>query len=478
MSTSSNRSSTKRDGVMSSIFEAIGNTPLVRLNRIPKEEGVECEILAKCEFMNPGGSIKDRISLEMINVAEAEGLLTPGATIVEASSGNTGIGLALVSAVKGYKTIITIPDRMSNEKVSTLKSLGSAVIRTPSEAKTFDEASYYMLAKRLQKETPNAHILDQYGNPANPSVHERTTGQEIFDQTEGNLDFVFAGAGTGGTITGVARRLKSLNPHIKVVGVDPMGSTLALPESLNLPKKGLQVEGIGKDYVPKNLDRSLIDAWVKTDDPDSLRLARALIAKEGLLCGSSSGAALEGCLKFLKENNLHTDPSIRCVIILPDSIRNYLSKFCSDEYMVKKGFMQASVLSSEDHPLHGKTIGDLHLQPISFFDDRLPVTECKKLFAKGEVAVPLTTEGKLRGIITRDSIMNWLTKKTLNFSASANAISKEAIVVDYETDLSSIDSLLRCDDAVYVQRKDKDGKLLAIYAVTKSDLIKLLAQDV
>jgi cystathionine beta-synthase len=468
-------SSSHREGILNSICEAIGHTPLVRLHTIPKEEGVECEILAKCEFMNPGGSTKDRIALEMIQVKEADGTLTPGSTIVEATSGNTGIGLSFVSAVKGYKTVITIPDRMSNEKVSVLKSLGATVIRTPSEAKAFDENNYEMLAKRLQKEIPNSVIMNQYDNLDNTAAHEKGTGQEIFDQTGGRLDYVFAGASTGGTITGVSKKLKSLIPNIKVVCVDPLGSTLALPESLNLPnKKGIQVEGIGKDYCPKNLDKSFVDSWVKTDDPDSLRLARALIAKEGLLCGASSGAALEGCLKFLKENGLHKNPKIRCVIILSDSIRNYLSKFCSDEWMVKKGFLPATVLKSEVHPLHGKSAADLPLAPLTLHEDRMTATECKMRFAQGTIAVPLLSEGKLRGIVTRDSMMNILSKKSIPFTTAANAISKDAVVVDYETDLSCIDSLLKGEEAVYLSRKDQENNLLALFSVTQLDLLKLM----
>lgn len=469
-------SSSHRNGILDSICEAIGHTPLVRLHTVPKEEGVECEILAKCEFMNPGGSCKDRIALAMVEDAEKRGLLTPGATIVEPSSGNTGIGLSLISAVKGYKMLVTIPDRMSNEKVSVMKSLGSRVVRTPSEAKTFEEASYYMQALKFQKEIPNSHTLDQYNNPINPLAHENGTGQEIFDQTDGRLDYFFAGASTGGTISGVAKRLKSLNPTIKVIAVDPLGSSLAVPESLNLPKKGIHVEGIGKDHCPDNLDNSLIDGWVKTDDPDSLRLARALIAKEGLLCGSSSGAALEGCLKYLKDNNLHKNPNIRCVIILADSIRNYLSKFCSDEWMVKKGFLPASVLESEGHPLHGKSASLLAFAPLTLYEDRMTASECKARFAKGDLAVPLLTEGKLRGIVTRDSLTNILSKKSISFNSAATAISKDAVVVDLDTDLSSVDALLKGEEAIYLSRKDQNQNLLALYPISRLDLLKLMVE--
>lgn len=466
--------------ILSSIYETVGNTPLVRLNRVPQEEGIECEILAKCEFMNPGGSVKDRIGREMFLAAEKEGRIKPGDTIIEATSGNAGIGLSFMAACKGYKMVITLPEKMSNEKVSVLKSLGAEIIRTPTEAHTFHETSHYMVARKIQKERVGSHILDQYANPNNPLAHFNGTGQEIYDQCGGKLDYVFIGAGTGGTITGVSRKLKQLNPNIKIIGIDPFGSILAQPAELNTSEKGYHVEGIGYDFIPDSLDRTLVDGWVKTDDPDSLKFARQLIAKEGMLSGASSGSVVEGCFKYLRQHGLDKDPKIRCVILLPDSIRNYLSKFCSDDWMVKKGFLPASVLNDEKHPLFGKTIAHLELKAIPHYDDRLTVSDCLDAFAKGELAVPLIQDGNVKGIVTRQSILHGMIKKNLtNFNSAANAITKEAVIVDEDTDLSCIDYLLKTEEVVFVKRLDeKDhARIKALYGVTKLDLIKLVRKE-
>lgn len=465
-------------GILNSIYEAVGHTPMVRMQRVPKDEGIQCEVLAKCEFMNPGGSVKDRIGVEMFLAAEKEGRIKPGEIIIEATSGNAGIGLAFMAACKGYKMVVTLPEKMSNEKVSVLTALGAEIIRTPTEAATFDDNSHYMVARKLQKERPNAHILDQYANPNNPGAHYRTTGQEIYDQCEGKLDYVFMGVGTGGTITGTARKLKELNPNIKVIGIDPMGSLLALPAELNTSEKSYHVEGIGYDFIPDSLDRSVVDGWVKTDDPESLRLARDIISKEGMLCGSSSGSVMEGMIKYLKSNGLDKNPDIRCVVLLPDSIRNYLSKFCSNDWMVKKGFLKAETLGVETHPLHGKTIDTLDLKSIPHYDDRLTISDCLDSFAKGELAVPLIQDGKVKGIVTRQSILHGMMKKGLtNYNSAANAITKEAVIVDYDTDLSSIDALLKTEEVVFVQKLNDSGKIQNLYAVTKLDLIKLLRRE-
>jgi cystathionine beta-synthase len=350
-----------REGILDYIYQAIGNTPMVRLNRVPIDEGIECEFLGKCEFMNPGSSVKDRISREMFLAAEQEGKIKPGDTVIEATSGNAGIGLACMAACKGYNMVITIPDKNAGEKFSVLNALGAKIVATPSEYKTFEEGSHYMLARKLQKEIPNSHLLNQYTNPNNSGAHYNSSGQEIFDQCGGKLDYIFIGVGTGGTISGISRKLKELDPNIKVIGIDPIGSLMAEPEELNGAPKSYFVEGIGHDFVPESLDRSVIDTWVKTDDPESLRLARDLIRKEGLLCGASSGSVMEGAIKYLKEHGLEKRKDIRCVIMLADSIRNYLSKFCSDEWMVKKGFLPPSTLVQPDHLLYGKTISEFHI---------------------------------------------------------------------------------------------------------------------
>ena len=261
---------------------------MVRLTRLSRAEGVQCELLAKCEFFNAGGSVKDRIGKRMIEDAEASGRIKPGDTLIEPTSGNTGIGLALTAAIKGYKMIITLPQKMSQEKVDVLSALGADIIRTPTEAAWDAPESHIGVAKKMQSELPNSHILDQYKNPSNPLAHYETTAEEIWDQCDGRVDCVVISAGTGGTITGVSRRLKELNPKILIVGVDPHGSILAQPESLNSEGVGTyKVEGIGYDFIPEVLDRSVVDHWVKTKDPESFKMARRLIREEGLLCGGS-----------------------------------------------------------------------------------------------------------------------------------------------------------------------------------------------
>jgi len=311
------------------ITETVKNTPIVKLNSIGKE--LECDIYAKCEFLNAGGSLKDRIGVRMIAEAEKEGRIKPGDTIIEATSGNTGIGLALACAVKGYKLIVTMPEKMSMEKEVVLKALGAKIVRTKTELPHDHPESMMGMAEKLHKEIPNSHILDQYINPANPDAHYYDTSGEILEDFGKDLDMVVVGAGTGGTITGIAKRLKEEIPNITVVGVDPNGSILAGGDNVF----DYLVEGIGYDFFPDVFDPSLVDEWVKTDDKESFLMARRLIEEEGLLVGGSSGAAVWGALQAAAKLN----KGQKCLVILPDSIRNYLSKFVSDEWMREKGFL-------------------------------------------------------------------------------------------------------------------------------------------
>ncbi|KAJ1518112.1 hypothetical protein HMI55_002848 [Coelomomyces lativittatus] len=356
---------------LNNILEHIGNTPLVKLNALPKEEGFgDYEIFAKCEFFNAGGSVKDRIAKRMVEEAEKSGILKPGVhTIIEPTSGNTGIGLALAAAVKGYKCIITLPEKMSQEKVNVLKALGADIIRTPTEAAWDAPESHIGVAKKLQRELPNAVILDQYGNTDNPSAHYLGTGIEIADALDNRIDMLVCGAGTGGTLSGTAKKLKELCPNIHIVGVDPHGSILAQPKELNnMVADGTpyQVEGIGYDFIPNVLDRTLVDTWVKTSDKESFLMARKLIRKEGLLCGGSCGSAVVGAFKAIRKANLKKGS--RIVIILPDSVRNYMSKFLSDSWMESHGYLSPS--SPFDHP--HTYLKDLDLpQAVTCFENTL-----------------------------------------------------------------------------------------------------------
>lgn len=325
--------------ISNSCLDLIGNTPMVRINNLTKQNNINCEIVAKCEFFNAGGSIKDRIGKRMIEDAEKSGRLKKNDTIIEPTSGNTGIGLALCAALKGYKTIITLPEKMSIEKVNVLKSLGAEIIRTKNEEPWDSPNSHIGIAKKLNSEIPNSHILDQYANPSNPLAHYDETAEEILTQCNGKIDMVVIGVGTGGTISGISKKLKEKIPECKIIGVDPIGSILAQPDSLNDYNrlKGYQVEGTGYDFIPSVLDRDLVDEWVKTSDKDSFLTARQLIKDEGLLCGGSSGASMWAAIQMAKKYNL--DSSKRIVVILPDSVRNYVNKFIVDEWMEQKDLL-------------------------------------------------------------------------------------------------------------------------------------------
>ncbi len=316
--------------ILNNILETIGTTPIVQLNKIGYK--LNCTLYAKCEFFNPGGSVKDRIGYNMVVQAEQEGRIKPGDTLIEPTSGNTGIGLALAAAVKGYRMIITMPEKMSQEKEVVLKALGAEIVRTPTEAAWNDPDSHIEIAKKMNKEIPNSHILDQYANPENPNAHYKFTAEEIIKEFPDGLDMLVAGVGTGGTITGLAKRLKKHYSNIEIIGVDPYGSILGGGTEI-YPYK---VEGIGYDFFPDVLDNALIDQYIKVNDENSFNTAKKLIKNEGLLVGGSSGTAAYAALKAAKKLNKNQ----KCLVILPDSIRNYLSKFVNDNWMIENDFKE------------------------------------------------------------------------------------------------------------------------------------------
>lgn len=317
-----------RFALYENVLATVGATPLIRLHRIGREFDVE--LLAKLELMNPGGSIKDRIAVHMLRQAEAEGRIQPGDTLIEPTSGNTGIGLAMACAVLGYRLIIVMPTKMSAEKQVTMEALGAQIIRTPTAVASSDPASNFSVAKRLAAKLPRAHILGQFENPNNPDAHYRTTAVEIIRQTGGRFDVFVAGAGTGGTLTGCARRFRDEGLKVRVVGADPVGSLIGGGDE----PCPYQVEGIGYDFIPETLDQSLVDEYVKVGDEESFTLAQRLIREEGLLVGGSCGTAMAAALSAASR----AAPGSRIVVVLPDSIRNYMSKFLNPDWMSEHGF--------------------------------------------------------------------------------------------------------------------------------------------
>ncbi|MFP4321046.1 MAG: cystathionine beta-synthase [Anaerolineales bacterium] len=466
-----NTTSTIHDNILGTL----GDTPLVRLNAVTRN--VQADIIAKVEFFNPGGSVKDRIGIQIIEDAEAEGLIQPGGTIVEATSGNTGVGLAIAAALKGYKCVFVMADKQSEEKVKVLRAFGARVIVTPTEVEPDDPRSYYSVARRIVEETPNALLANQYHNPSNPKAHELTTGPEIWEQTGGQIDVFVAGMGTGGTITGVARYLRQMKPDIKIVGVDPVGSILydhfktgEIPEA-----EAYLTEGIGEDFIPSTYDFTLLDDVVQVTDKESMLMTRRLVREEGIFCGVSCGAAVAGALRYAEKEQL--GPDVRVVVILPDSGTRYLSKVFNDDWMRENRMLdpvgsQASV----------ETL--LASRPTR----QLIVATCQetigsvvnKLREHGISQIPVTNkEKKLLGLVNEVDLLRYLLAHPDNPNAT-NVVLEDAEVIQGDPPTVTVDTPLDNLMGSFMNQSVvivKEGEHLR-GIITKIDLIDFLANPV
>jgi cystathionine beta-synthase len=368
-----------------SILQSIGWTPLVKLRRMAKD--VPATVCVKVESLNPGGSVKDRVGLAMINEAEQRGLLRPGGTIIEATAGNTGVGLAVVAAVKGYRCIFVLPDKMSSEKIALLKAHGAEVVITPTNVPPDSPDSYNGVAERLSREIPGAWRPNQFANMANPEIHYRTTGPEIWEQTEGRVTAFVAGVGTGGTITGVGRYLKERKPDVKIVGADPEGSVL----SGGAPKPW-KVEGIGEDFVPRTFNSQFVDEWVRVSDAEAFHTARELARREGILAGGSSGTSLAAALRYARR--LTADDVV--VAIVADTGRNYLSKFYDDAWLA------ANNLLPHEQPAHslGELLQSRGRRQLVTINPEATVADAIDLMETGGISqLPVLQDGQSVGCI-------------------------------------------------------------------------------
>ncbi|MBC7538932.1 MAG: pyridoxal-phosphate dependent enzyme [Bacteriovorax sp.] len=443
-------------GAKKNILDAIGNTPIVKLNKVAT--GVKSEIYVKLEFMNPGGSSKDRIGGYIMDRAVANGLLKPGGTIIEGTSGNTGVGLAMWAAVNGYKCVFVMADKQSVEKVNNLKAFGAKVVVCPTDVEPEDPRSYYSVSKRLAETIPNSYYVNQYDNLWNRETHVATTGPEIFEQTQGDFDVFMAGVGTGGTITGISSYLKTKMPKLTTVGVDVEGSIVAqFARTGDLSgARSYVIEGIGEDFIPENYDFKVIDDWVVVGDKESFLMTRALLKQEGIYTGGSGGAAIVGAIKYaqtLKEPK-------KILVVLPDSGNRYASKIFNDEWMMSKGYIASSFNVIIKDLLND--LGKMNDQVISITDHANIGDAIKLMEQKSVSQLPVVSDGIIKGVLSENALLKPLFNGEYHLSDSVSlAYTDKYRTVDINDLLSNVaDSLLK-KDVVLVTEKGKLVNLLS-----------------
>jgi cystathionine beta-synthase len=451
-------------GALSDITKAVGHTPIVRLSRVT--DGLESEIYVKCEYLNPGGSHKDRVALNMIKDAENGGL-RPGGTIVEATSGNTGAALAMIACVKGYKTVFVMPDKMSQEKVSTLRAYGARVVMCPTAVEPDDPRSYYQVAKRIAEETPNCFYANQYHNPSNPGAHYASTGPEIWEQCGHELDVFVAGMGTGGTISGTGKYLKQKKPDIKLVGVDPVGSLYYdFVKSGRITKPfTYKVEGIGEDFFPSTMNLKIIDEIIRVDDKECFLMTRDLLRLEGLFVGGSGGAAVAGAIKYAKQSGRKEN----ILVLMPDAASKYISKIFNDEWMRENGFLdEEKGLGTVRDLIAGKPAAQ-----VVTADSRSSVRDVIDIMKRHGISqLPVLDQGKLRGMVEEVDLLRHLVKGagTLD-STIADIVESDYATVTPSTKVELLKGVL--NDAKIAIVLDRES---VVGVVTKIDLIDFLAE--
>lgn len=451
-------------GALSNILEAIGNTPIVRLNKVA--QSVRSPIFVKCEFLNPGGSVKDRPAVQIIKDYEEQGVLKPGGTIVEATSGNTGMGLALAAAIRGYKCVFVMPDKMSNEKVLALRAFGARVVMTPTDVEPEDPRSYYNVARRLAQEIPGAVLANQYYNPSNPKAHVLSTGPEIWEQTGGEVDAVVICMGTGGTISGIGKYLKEKKPAVKVIGVDPIGSVFYdyVRTGKLVPAHSYKVEGFGEDFLPGTMDFSVLDDVVRVSDKECFDMTRRLVREEGIYCGGSSGAAVAAAVKWAERQ---LEPR-NILVILPDSAVRYLSKVFDDTWMKENGFLE---------PEYGGTVADVLGQTPRFVFSVPPSATLREVIAvmkhQQVSQLPVIEEGgRLVGIVSEVDVLKALVDGKHRETAPASEVaSTNFAILEPSNSAALLSDLFAKGLTVLVQ----DGGRFA-GVLTKIDLIDFIAK--
>ncbi len=449
-----------------SILDCIGDTPCVRLNHVTT--GLQGTLYAKVEYMNPASSVKDRIAISIINDLEKSGKLKPGGTIIEATSGNTGAGLAMVAAVRGYKTIFVMADKQSEEKRAALRAYGARVVVCPTDVDADDPRSYYKVAAKLVAETPNSAYANQYHNPANPQAHYVSTGPEIWEQFEGKIDVFIAGLGTGGTISGIGKFLKEKNPNVKIVGVDPVGSLYFdyFHTGQMTQPYSYKVEGIGEDFLPSTIDFTYIDDVVRVNDKECFNTSRQLVREEGIFGGSSCGAAVAGALKWMKENG---KPGMRALVLLPDSGSRYLSKTYNDNWMRENGYLEpertmGAVKDLLDRKGRGRPL-------VSVGPDHKVTEVIGVLKLHGVSQVPVIEGGKVIGVLTESRLLERALAGTRGDTQVRDLIEMNYCTVDERTDIPTLAELFKRSKVAIVIEDDGTPRDI----VTRIDLIDYIS---